>query len=216
MTYRCDICSRDIEEKLDGHFYDQNRVLTSPGYWLHLYTKSNTKLEEAGIGGYLAMFCRDNSGFTVCDHCYTMLNSDTALSEDYGISTYVTSQPSGQVDSYAAGKVAGTVWQQLHGDWPKTVELGGGGETGTLRLGETEQKIGFFRKLFGSKKKTSEQGHSDSIETVCDDLMKKHMRATGGVLSSIAMTADDLMKLHGVAPDDAQAAIEKWLSDNGP
>jgi len=183
-----------------------------------MYTKSKIKLQDHTIGGFLDMFCQDSSGYTVCDECKKMLENDMAFGSKYNIEKYISSIPSGQVDTYAAGKVAGTVWQDLNGSWPSTVQLGGGSESGTLKFGNDQKKpgfIGFIKNLFGSKKQESKSNEPISINEACDKLMRKHLKAEG-VLASVARTADALMKHHGVAPDDAQTAIENWLQENKP
>jgi len=142
MTYNCDICSREMEDKSNGHFFDQNRVLTSPSFWQHLYTAKINPLSEEGIGGFLGMFCQDASGYTVCDQCQDMLKNDFNLGREYEIEEFVSSISSGEVDTYAAGTVAGTVWKKLNGRWPSTVELGGGGSTGALYTKEKDTHLG--------------------------------------------------------------------------
>ena len=120
--YMCDICS-DTFPKPEGTFYDQNRVLTSPGYWEIVFAKP--AFVEGILGMQLAMFCQDTSGFTVCDKCADVLEGDDARAAEYGLAEHVTSIPSGRVDSHAAGMVAGTVWKQLNGSWPETIQIGG-------------------------------------------------------------------------------------------
>jgi hypothetical protein len=73
MTYKCDICPASMPSKSDGTFFDQNRVLTSPGYWEYLYTEAPLPLDEKGIGLTAAFLCKDTSGFTVCERCKNML-----------------------------------------------------------------------------------------------------------------------------------------------
>ena len=133
--YMCDICTKSFPAKADGTFFDQNRVLTSPSYWEHCFGKPD--FVEGMLGMYLGMFCQDTSGYTVCDACARMLDDDGAKAERYGISEYVRSSPSGRVDSHAVGMVAGTVWKNLHGSWPSTIQIGGSDNPhGTLRAVE--------------------------------------------------------------------------------
>jgi len=131
VGYMCDICGQEMRSKSAGHFYDQNRVLTSPSYWRHVFTKG-TPLEEDALGLMLMTFSKDPSGFTVCNSCDAMLSSDMELAGEYDLAGFIESISSGQVNTHSAGKVAGTVWEKIHGHWPSTIQLGGGGPSGKL------------------------------------------------------------------------------------
>ncbi len=76
MSYNCDICSRELPDKSNGTFFDQNRVLTSPSYWEHFYQKEIVPMEEEMLRMLLVTFCRESRGFTVCNRCRDMLHND--------------------------------------------------------------------------------------------------------------------------------------------
>jgi hypothetical protein len=118
MGYQCDICTTDMPSKSAGTFFDQSRVLTSPGYWKYLYTEAPTRLTEEVVPPFIARLCRDTSGYTVCDKCRDMLQRDAQLGREYDIEHYIESIPSGLVSPHSVGIVAGTVWKKLHGKWP--------------------------------------------------------------------------------------------------
>jgi hypothetical protein len=138
MAYLCDICSTSLASRSAGTFFDQSRVATSPGYWEYLCTNSFIPLTEDTIGLAVWQLCQDTSGYVVCDNCRDMLQRDMQLAREYGLEQYVTSIPSGEVDSHPVGMVAGTVWQKLHGTWPSTIQIGGGGPRGKLKVMKRE------------------------------------------------------------------------------
>ncbi|MEZ5987647.1 MAG: CFI-box-CTERM domain-containing protein [Planctomycetota bacterium] len=142
--YKCDICSHLMPSKESGTHFDQNRVLTSPGYWEHLFGKPD--FDGGMLGGFLGMLCRDPTGFTVCSGCKNMLLNDTALTSRYGLSQYLKSIPSGMVDSHAAGMVAGTVWKERSGSWPETIAFGDSADPrGTMiKVSEEKKTSGCF------------------------------------------------------------------------
>ncbi len=212
MLYKCDICSKTMENKSSGKSFDQNRVLTSPGYWMYLYTKAQTRITEDNLGSFLAMFSKDTSGYTVCDQCEEILKKDYELGKEYNIEKSIVSIPSGQVDTYAAGTVAGTVWQKLNGSWPSTLELGGGGATGTLKSTSNHDRGGIFnfiKKLFAPKDSVVTQ-IGEPLDDVCDKLMAEHLRKTDGVLIAIAMTVDVLLKEYQLSEDEAKSVVVRW------
>jgi len=203
-----------MESKSAGKFFDQNRVLTSPGYWKYLYTKAQTQVTEDNLGSFLAMFSKDTSGYTVCDPCEEMLAKDDELGKEYDIEKYIVSIPSGQVDTHAAGTVAGTVWQKLNGSWPSTLELGGGGEAGTLKPADDSGSgglLGFIKRLFAPK---ATQSGTESLDDVCDKLMAEHLRKTDGVFIAIAMTVDVLLKDYQLSADQAKSVVASWSQRN--
>jgi len=224
MSYQCDICSKTMENKSVGSFFDQNRVLTSPSYWTHLYTKAKIRITEDRLGSFLAMFSQDSSGYTVCDQCDEMLEKDYDLGNKYDIRKSISSIPSGEVDTYAAGTVAGTVWQKLNGSWPSTLELGGGGASGILKpLNDQpgEGLFGFIKKLFSPKKPASSRANTEGpldnpSDGICDKLMAEHLRKTDGLLTSIAMTVDVLLKEYKLSEDEAKSVIARWGQRNKP
>lgn len=113
MSYQCDICTSQMPDKSHGTYFDQNRVLTSPSFWEHLYIKGTSwgKLDdEQMLGFFLTTFCKDDpNGYTVCGACRDMLSTDYEKSKRYGIEKCVTSIPSGRVDKPSVGLVAGLV-----------------------------------------------------------------------------------------------------------
>jgi len=208
-----------MENKSSGKFFDQNRVLTSPGYWMYLYTKAQTRITEDSLGSFLAMFSKDTSGYTVCDQCEEMLEKDYELGKEYDIEESIVSISSGQVDTYAAGTVAGTVWQKLNGSWPSTLELGGGGASGALKPMSDQGVgglLGFIKNLFAPKNPVVTQTSTEVLDDVCDKLMAEHLRISDRFLIAIAMTVDVLLKEYKLSEDEAKSVIAKWGQRNKP
>ncbi len=145
MAYNCDICSKEMSAKSNGTFFDQNRVLTSPGYWEHVCQKGILPIEEEMLGMFLANFCRDTSGFTVCGRCKNMLGHDLQKAKKYELEKYVSSVSSEPINSHAAAMVAGTVWKNSKGHWPSTIRIGGTDDPqGTLIEMEDTEKSDCF------------------------------------------------------------------------
>ncbi len=125
MAYQCEICPDVFSNKEQGYFFDQNRVLTSPGYWQYLFTTKASFFEVSMLNSYLDMLCKDTSGFTICNKCKTMLEADATFAQELGITEYVKTLSDGKVDRNAAAIVFGSVWRKMHGTWPSTIKVNG-------------------------------------------------------------------------------------------
>lgn len=123
IAYNCDICSTTMSSKASGNFLDQNRVLTSPGYWEYICTRTLSGLNENTLGQFLSGISKDTTGFIVCDVCRNMLRQDGQKATEYGLRGYVSSLPSGQIDTRSICMVAGTVWKRIRGEWPSTIPI---------------------------------------------------------------------------------------------
>jgi hypothetical protein len=125
MSYQCDICPDVFQTREDGTFYDQNRVLTSPGYWDYQFTTKSTSFEENMLNQFLDMLSKDSSGFNVCNNCKSMLEKDIEIAVELGIEKYIKSIHDGKVDINSAGIVLGSVWKKKHGTWPSSIKITG-------------------------------------------------------------------------------------------
>ena len=123
MSIQCDICPNIIFVEEQETFYEQNRVVTSPGYWEYQFTTKSSSFEENMLHQYLEMLSKDSSGFTVCNNCKTMLENDTNFAQELGVQNHVRSLPDGKVDLNSAGIVLGSVWKKMKGSWPSSIKV---------------------------------------------------------------------------------------------
>jgi len=123
VSYKCDMCNTVMPSKASGTFFDQNRVLTSPGYWEQLFLKKHgTPITEDALGNFAQASIQDNSGYTVCSKCKEILNNDLIKFKEFDLDNYIKSIPSGKVEAHAVVRVGGTIWKKIYGKWPSTLQ----------------------------------------------------------------------------------------------
>ena len=127
MSYQCDICSNEVQDKSQGTFFNQNQVLTSPSFWKFLITEGppfGRLDEEEKLGLFLSMNVQDDpDGYIVCNKCRDKLSSDIQMAEDNNMERFCKSIPSGQVDKPAIAQVAGIVWEEVNGSFPSNIKI---------------------------------------------------------------------------------------------
>ena len=122
MSRQCDICSNKLKNRSYGTHYDTNRVLTSPSYWLFLFTEGTMlgKLDnEQKFGSFFKAAVHSGPyGYLVCKECSDKLSLDAQLVQEHNLSGWCKSIPSGRVDESTIAIVAGTGWKEIYGQWP--------------------------------------------------------------------------------------------------
>ena len=122
MSRQCDICSNMLKDKSHGIHYDQNRVLTSPSFWLFLFTKGTMwgiLDNEQKLGSFFKSAVHsDPDGYIVCKECSDKLSLDAQLVKEHNLIGWCNSIPSGRVDESTIATVAGTGWKEIYGQWP--------------------------------------------------------------------------------------------------
>ena len=125
MSFQCDICLNELNDKSHGTYFDQNQVLTSASFWTFLITEGTSagRLNtEEHLGTFIFMFAHDDpKGYTVCKRCRDSLNKDIQSAKKRNIDFQSRSIPSGRVDKPAISAVAGNIWQIVHGSWPSCI-----------------------------------------------------------------------------------------------
>lgn len=117
MSYLCDVCSTQITSKANGKKYRDEDVCTCPSYWELVAT--NIKQGEDAYALTLKMRLEDQSGFTVCQQCATMLAEKDTQLKHLGLERLKESDITTR-DQIVL--IAGVVWERGMGNWPSFLD----------------------------------------------------------------------------------------------